>query len=76
TAINFVLPTTQHVRLSVYDATGRLVRTLVDDTKGFGTHSVEWNGTDNLGNEVGSGVYFYRLETGKFQQSRKMVLLK
>jgi hypothetical protein len=76
TAISFVLPTTKHVSLSIYDASGKLVRTLVEDTRGFGPHSVEWNGTDNLGNEVGSGIYFYRLVAGKFQQSRKMVLLK
>jgi hypothetical protein len=76
TTISFVLPTAQRARLSVYDASGKLVRTLVDGVTGYGTHHIEWDGTDNLGNEVGSGVYFYRLEAGKFQQSRKMVLLK
>ncbi len=76
TTISFMMPSAQHARLAVYDASGKLVRTLVDGVTGYGTHRVEWDGTDNLGNSVGSGVYFYRLEAGKFQQARKMVLLK
>jgi hypothetical protein len=76
TTISFVLPSAQQANLAIYDANGKLVRTLVDGVRGFGSHHVEWDGTDNVGNKVGSGVYFYRLTAGKFQQSRKMVLLK
>jgi hypothetical protein len=76
TTIRFVLPAAQPVTLSVYDSSGKLVRTLVTETRGVGPHEVEWDGTDNMGNRVGSGVYFYRLDAGKFQQSRKMLLLK
>lgn len=76
TTISFVLQSAQQANLAIYDANGKLVRTLVDGATGIGEHNIEWDGTDNVGNKVGSGVYFYRLTAGKFQQSRKMVLLK
>ena len=76
TAISFNLPTSEHVKLAIYDTNGKLVRVLLDGVRGYGRHEVEWNGTDNLGSRVGSGVYFYRLETGSFRQSMKMLLLK
>jgi hypothetical protein len=76
TTIRYVVPSTEHVTLAVYDAHGTLVRVLVDGVRGFGPHEAEWDGTDDLGNRVGSGIYFYRLEVGKFRQSMKMLLLK
>ena len=76
TTIRFELPATERVTLTIYDANGRLVRTLVSETMSHGPHSVDWNGTDNAGRSVGSGVYFYRLETGRYTDSSKMVLLK
>jgi len=76
TSISFTLPNAEHVKLSVFDSSGKLVNVLVDGARGFGPHEVQWNGTDHLGNKVGSGIYFYRLEAGNFKQSRKMLLLK
>jgi len=76
TTIRFVLPEAEHVQLSVFDSQGKLVNVLMDELRGSGAHDVEWNGTDRLGNRVGSGVYFYRIDAGKFHQSRKMLLLK
>jgi hypothetical protein len=76
TSIRFTLPSAQHVTLSIFDSNGKLVKQLVDDVRGVGPHTVDWNGTDNLGNQVRSGVYFYRIEAGNFRQSRKMLLLK
>ncbi len=76
TLISFTLPARERVTVSVYDASGRLVRTLVDDVRGVGSHDVEWDGRDNAGVTVGSGVYFYRLTAGKYTESRKMVMLK
>ncbi len=64
------------VTLSVYDSSGKLVRTLVAETRGVGPHEVEWDGTDNTGNRVGSGVYFYRLDAPGFAETRKMLLLR
>jgi hypothetical protein len=64
------------VTVRVYDVEGRLVRTLVDRYVGGGTHTVDWNGRDRKGNAVASGVYFYRMKTTAFAETRKMVLLK
>ena len=62
--------------LAIYDANGRLVRTLVNEVEGYGAHEVTWDGRDDNGATVGSGVYFYRLQAGKLTESKKMVLLK
>lgn len=76
TTIRFSLPSSERVTLNVYSASGALVRTLVDGVQPTGSHSFTWNGVDNRGNAVSSGVYFYRLTAGKFNDTRKMVLLK
>ncbi len=76
TAIRFSLDSRQSVKLAVYDVNGRLVRMLENGVKEVGTHSVTWDGRDNAGATVSSGVYFYRLEAGKFSQTKKMVMLK
>jgi len=76
TAIRFSLDSKQSVTLAVYDVNGRLVRMLVSGVKEVGTHSVTWDGRDNAGSTVSSGVYFYRLDAGKFSSTKKMVMLK
>ncbi|HKW13104.1 MAG TPA: FlgD immunoglobulin-like domain containing protein [Candidatus Krumholzibacteria bacterium] len=76
TTISYTLPAGNHVSLSIYDASGRLVRTLVDEVKPSGSHQVTWNGMDNTHAPVSSGVYFYRLQAGAFSETKKMVLLK
>jgi parallel beta-helix repeat protein len=77
TAIQFRVPSPgSRVRLSIYDLSGRLVRTLVDDERGAGEHTVVWRGLDDSGRQVGSGVYFYRLEVAGATLERKMVMLK
>jgi len=76
TTIAFDLAVTQRVRITIYDGSGRPVRTLVDGVRDAGSNKVEWNGRDNAGNAVASGVYFYRLFAGTTQLTRKMVLLK
>jgi len=65
-----------HVGLKIYGIRGRLVRTLVDEDRKAGAYTVFWNGTDAMGHQVASGVYFYRMSAGEFMQTRKMVLLK
>ncbi len=64
------------VQLSIFDATGRNVRTLANEVQSGGSHSVIWNGRDDAGNAVSSGVYFYVLDAGKERLTRKLVLLK
>ena len=76
TTISFQLPAQELVNVSIFDTSGRLVRTLLNDVRGFGKNEVSWDGKNNAGATVGSGVYFYRLTAGKFSESKKMVLLK
>jgi flagellar hook assembly protein FlgD len=64
------------VRLSIYDAAGRHVRTLVDRAEAAGEHSIVFDGRDGAGSPLASGVYFYRLNAGEVARTRKMVLLK
>lgn len=64
------------VTLKVYDVRGRLVRSLVDGARESGTYTVFWDGTNENGQKVSSGVYFYRMVSGDFTQTRKMVMLK
>ena len=76
TTIRFGLPAPGLVHLAVYSPTGQVVRTLVDARMGAGHHSVVWNGRDDVGRNVASGVYVCRL-TGRFgTQVRSMVLLR
>ncbi len=76
TSIAFALPRGEQVRLDIFDAAGRLVRTLVDENRGAGEHTVVWNGTDNAGNGMPSGTYVYKLQTESFVRARSMTLLK
>ena len=76
TVISFDLARYGPVELSVYDASGRKVKTLVDGTRSSGPYRVEWNGTDDAGRKVASGVYHYRLRADGVDTSRPMVLLK
>ena len=78
TTIGFSVPqaTSVQVSLEVYDLRGRLVRVLVDEMRQAGTYTVFWDGTDQSGAGVSSGVYLYRMKAGDFVQTRKMVLLK
>jgi hypothetical protein len=77
TTIEFALREQSKVTLRVYNVAGQLVRTLVDDVKAPGVvHTAIWDGRDNRGQSVSSGVYFYKLTSKNFVQTRKMVLLK
>jgi len=76
TTIAYALPERADVSLKVYNMAGRVVRTLVDGAEGPGTHSVVWDGRDETGRSVASGVYFYRMSAGEFSERRMMVLLK
>lgn len=76
TTIRFAIPTQSGVSLAIYDLLGREVRRLVDDRKQAGYHEVVWDGKDNAGNAVGSGVYMYKLTAGEFSKTERMVLMK
>jgi hypothetical protein len=76
TQIKFDISKTLNVTLKIYDILGREVRTLVNEIKSAGSYSVMWDGKNNSGNQISSGVYFYRLEAGDFTGIKKMVLVK
>jgi hypothetical protein len=76
TTIAYNLPGPSNVSLYVYDVSGRMVRTLQNTIAGEGRHEVVWDGLDDSGRRVTSGVYFYRLVAGTYTETRKMLLLK
>lgn len=76
TTISFEIARAGSVELTVYDAAGRKVRTLVDGALGAGPHDVAWDGTDDTGQRVASGVYRARLKSNGVDLARPMVLLK
>ncbi len=79
TAISYSVPdqvATAHVAIRVYDIRGRLVRVLVNEVKSAGRYTVFWDGTDQSGRKVASGVYICRMKADGSVFTRKMVLLK
>lgn len=76
TAIEVGLPKGGDVRVEVFDMLGKKVTTLVDGEMNAGMHRIVWNGVDNAGREVASGVYLYRVTAGDFSETKKMTLIK
>ena len=76
TTIGYRLPVEGQAEIVVYDVLGRLVRTLVSGYTQAGDHEVVWDGRDDSGRQVASGVYLYRLQAGDIVETRRMVLLK
>jgi hypothetical protein len=76
TQIRFSVPQAGHVSLKVYDAVGRHVRTLVDETRSASQYTVTWDGQRDSGAAAAAGVYLYKLEANGSSQARRMVLVK
>ena len=82
TTIKFVLPASQNgntslpTTLKIYNLLGQVVRTLVDEPLASGTHEIVWDGKDEQGNSISSGIYFYKLRSGDFTDTKKMVMMK
>jgi len=76
TTIRYSTAANGPVTLDIYNIKGQLVKRLVDEDKAAGQHTVVFDGTDNNGRPVSSGVYYYRMRAGKFSSTRKMILLK
>lgn len=74
--IQYQLPSACNISLIVYNSTGQEVRILFKSQKNAGFHQVQWNGKDNKGNHVPSGLYLYRLRTDEFVQTKKLLFLK
>ncbi len=76
TTIAFQIPQSETVSLKIFNINGQLIRTLAEENFSAGQFEKVWDGKDNFGGEVASGVYIYRLTAGKFDRSARMILLK
>jgi len=76
TNFQFSLSRSVHVRVEIFNIVGQKVRTLVDEQMKPGVYLVDWDGEDEKGNLVSSGIYFYRIQAGDFSDMKKMVLIK
>jgi hypothetical protein len=76
TEIHYTIPTNTTVDLFIYDVSGKLVRTLVSEEQSEGYYSVTWNGKDDHGETVSSGVYLYHIQAGEYTKTRQCLLLK
>ena len=76
TSIRYGLSEDSHVTLTIYNMLGQPIATLVNEQQSAGYREVVWNGTNDAGETIVSGIYIYRLATGKYTATRRMVLLK
>lgn len=76
TTISYRLSAMKDVELTIYNTNGQKVRTLVNKRLGAGDYTIRWDGRNDSGSEVSSGVYLYRLRTGDFVQTKKMLLVR
>ncbi len=76
TIIKYSIAENTTVKLKIYDVLGKEVTTLVNSELQAGQYQMVWNGTNNYGQKVASGIYFYTLEAGKFNKTNKMILMK
>ena len=76
TAISYAISETGNVKLSIYNLRGQKIADLIDEIQEPDFYNIIWNGTDDKGNKVPSGVYFYTFKTGRYSSTKKMVLIK
>jgi hypothetical protein len=76
TTVHFTLKSDTKVSIEIYNLLGQKVKTLVNNNVKAGAHSVKWNGKDDNGSPVGSGIYFYRMNAGSYRSTSKMILMK
>jgi len=76
TTIEYSIPEDNFVSINIYNTDGQLIKVLHEDKATAGSHTLQWNGTNNLGESVGSGQYYYQVVSGDYIDTKKMVLLK
>jgi hypothetical protein len=76
TNLKFSLKEAANVELTIYNVKGEKVKTVANGDFASGSHSIEWNGKDNNNKNVSSGVYYFKMRSGRFTRSKKMILLK
>jgi len=76
TQIDYNLPEDKYVNVIIYNVKGKRVKTLVNKIQALGFHSLRWDARNDIGEKVSAGVYIYKIQTGKYKATKKMVLLK
>jgi hypothetical protein len=76
TTIRFNTAKAEHVTIDIFNIRGQRVKTLLNEYVNSGNHSIVWNGTNDNGQSVSSGVYFYRMKAGEYISVRRMILMK
>lgn len=76
TTLKFGIPEPSHVSLKIYNVQGQEITTLVDQYLDASYYESQWDGTDDIGNQVASGIYIYRIQAGKYSESKKMLFIK
>jgi hypothetical protein len=76
TNFRFALAKSAHVKIDIFNIVGQRVKTLVDEEMKAGVYAADWDGKDDRGKSVSSGVYFYRMQAGDFSDMKKMLLVK
>ncbi len=76
TTIRYSLKNDTRVRIEIFNIRGQMVRTLTDSYQTAGHYSVVWDGRDDNGNDAGTGIFFYRMKSGKYTSTRKMIMMK
>lgn len=76
TTIRYSIPKAAKVELKIYNILGQVVKTLIDEEQGAGIYQVVWNGTDEAGRNVSTGIYLYQIRAGDFVKKMKMTLIK
>ncbi|GAI37388.1 unnamed protein product, partial [marine sediment metagenome] len=76
TLIEYNLPKNCNVNISIYNTLGARVKTLLNERRNAGTHTITWNGNDERGNKLPSGFYFLKLEAEEYKGTRKLLLIR
>lgn len=76
TQIEYFVPVRSNVSIAIFNILGQKVATIVNDMHEAGSHRATWNGKDSFGKQVASGIYFYQMHAGSFEQVKKMMLMK
>jgi len=76
TTISYTVKDNSPVSIDIFNVKGQKVRRLVNEVKNAGNHTVIWNGTDDNGRAVSSGVYYFKMNAGKFSSTKKMIMMK
>ena len=76
TQIAYTIPENSDVSLSIFDLNGKQIREWNQENQAAGSYSLEWNGTNNSGNKVSTGLYLYKLTAGNYSDTKKMIIIK